>query len=90
MSRRFFLLLLKGSFGDLLANLLCDACRWFIDVTREEAKKRLVKRHIQAGIEDNWDDAVRRVESNDLLNLDLVIESKGGSNIIVNNSGGWN
>ena len=70
-----------------LANALSS---WFIDVSREEAKKRLVQRHIQAGIENNWDDAVRRVESNDLLNLDLVIEKQGSSHIVVSNSRGWN
>ncbi|KAG4443335.1 hypothetical protein IFR05_001204 [Cadophora sp. M221] len=60
---------------------------WFIDVAREVAKTRLIKRHIQAGIENNWDDALWRVESNDLLNLDLVIGNKGFPNVIINNSG---
>lgn len=51
------------------------------------AKARLIKRHIQAGIENNWDDASRRVESNDLLNLDLVMGSKGYPSVVINNSG---
>lgn len=67
--------------------MLILICRWFIDVEREVAKTRLIKRHIQAGIENNWEDASRRVESNDLLNLDLVIGSKGIPSVVINNSG---
>lgn len=47
--------------------------RWFVAVSREKAKKRLIARHIQAGIENDWDAAAERVENNDLLNLDLIM-----------------
>ena len=50
------------------------------------AKRRLIKRHIQAGIESDWDAAAARVENNDLLNLDLVVSKMGMPDVIVDNS----
>lgn len=45
---------------------------WFVDVDTETAKQRVVRRHLASGIESTWDDAVRRVENNDLPNgLDI-------------------
>jgi pantothenate kinase len=41
---------------------------WFVDVAPDLARTRIAKRHIKAGIETTWEDAVRRAESNDLLN----------------------
>lgn len=41
---------------------------WFVDVDPDLARNRIAKRHIKAGIESTWDDAVRRAEGNDLLN----------------------
>ena len=48
---------------------------WFMDVDPILAKRRIAKRHIKSGIEFNWEDAVRRVEGNDLLN-GVVIREK--------------
>lgn len=45
---------------------------WFIDVAPELARDRIAKRHVQSGIESSWDDAIRRVEGNDLLNGETV------------------
>ncbi|KAE9980430.1 hypothetical protein BLS_008762 [Venturia inaequalis] len=45
---------------------------WFVDVDAEIARHRVAKRHIQAGIESNWDDAVRRASENDLVNGEEV------------------
>jgi len=41
---------------------------WFVDVNPGLARTRIANRHIKAGIEMTWEDAVRRAESNDLLN----------------------
>lgn len=41
---------------------------WFVDVDAEIARHRVAKRHIKAGIESNWEDAVRRASGNDLVN----------------------
>jgi pantothenate kinase len=45
---------------------------WFVDVTAELARHRIAKRHIGSGIEETWEDAVRRAESNDLPNGDEI------------------
>ncbi|CAG8961356.1 hypothetical protein HYFRA_00013817 [Hymenoscyphus fraxineus] len=41
---------------------------WFVDVDPDLARNRIAKRHIKAGIESTWEDAVKRAEGNDLLN----------------------
>jgi pantothenate kinase len=41
---------------------------WFVDVDPMVAKVRIAKRHIGSGIETNWEDAIRRVDGNDMLN----------------------
>ncbi|TLD39140.1 P-loop containing nucleoside triphosphate hydrolase protein [Venturia nashicola] len=45
---------------------------WFVDVDAEIARHRVAKRHIQAGIESNWEGAVRRASGNDLANGEEV------------------
>ncbi|KAL7905008.1 P-loop containing nucleoside triphosphate hydrolase protein [Trichoderma velutinum] len=41
---------------------------WFVDVDPNLATERIAKRHIQSGIELNWNGALTRVRNNDLLN----------------------
>lgn len=58
---------------------------WFIDVNPSLARGRIARRHILSGIEENWADAVKRAEVNDLPNgeeirrrlikPDVVVES---------------
>lgn len=55
-------------------------------MSREEAKTRIIKRHLAAGIENTWEAAEKRVETNDLLNLDLVNKNKGFANVVIGNS----
>jgi len=43
---------------------------WFVDVDADIARHRVAKRHIKAGIETNWEDAIRRASGNDLVNGD--------------------
>lgn len=45
---------------------------WFVDVEPNLAFQRVAKRHLQSGIEDNWNDAARRTRNNDLVNGELV------------------
>lgn len=47
-------------------------CRWFVDTSAETAKERLIRRHIEAGIETSVEAAAARVESNDLINGELI------------------
>ncbi|KAL1862280.1 hypothetical protein Plec18170_001105 [Paecilomyces lecythidis] len=49
--------------------------RIFVDADIEEARERLAKRHVRAGIEKTLEDGFRRVDSNDYLNA-LLIRSK--------------
>lgn len=41
---------------------------WFVDVDPETARGRIARRHIESGIERTWEDAIRRIENNDLSN----------------------
>ncbi|KAF2085934.1 P-loop containing nucleoside triphosphate hydrolase protein [Saccharata proteae CBS 121410] len=41
---------------------------WFVEVGEETARRRLVGRHVRAGIARDEDEARRRVEENDLVN----------------------
>lgn len=41
---------------------------WFVEVDPKIARNRIAKRHIESGIEKTWEDAIRRVENNDLPN----------------------
>lgn len=45
---------------------------WYVDVEREVARARLVKRHLDAGIVSTVEEGERRAEENDLPNGDLV------------------
>ncbi|KAK5053823.1 hypothetical protein LTR84_001785 [Exophiala bonariae] len=57
--------------------------RWFVDVSPEVAKERLVERHLQAGIECSRELALTRVENNDLLNADLIKRHLLEPNLII-------
>ena len=70
--------------------------KWYIDVSAEETKKRLVKRHLKT-----WDDAktkqwggndeaaaARKAEANDLKNARCIEKnSKNNANLIIRNEG---
>ncbi|KAI1812918.1 P-loop containing nucleoside triphosphate hydrolase protein [Poronia punctata] len=50
--------------------------RWFVDVDFEVARKRLVKRHVEAGIAADEDEAGKRVEGNDLVNGRQIVDCR--------------
>jgi pantothenate kinase len=56
---------------------------WFVDVCPTLAKGRIAKRHIKSGIEACWEDAVRRAESNDLLNGAVIREKLVRPDVLV-------
>ncbi|KAH8803544.1 phosphoribulokinase/uridine kinase [Xylogone sp. PMI_703] len=58
---------------------------WFVSVSRETAKRRLIKRHILAGIESTVEAAAKRAEENDLINGDLITRKMIFPNVIVEN-----
>ena len=49
--------------------------RIFVDTDLQEARRRVAKRHVQAGIEATLDAGLHRVDSNDYLNA-LIIQDK--------------
>ncbi|PYH89646.1 P-loop containing nucleoside triphosphate hydrolase protein [Aspergillus ellipticus CBS 707.79] len=64
-----YLLLDEPGWRDL--KRLFDYCI-FIDADLEDARARVAKRHVQAGIEPTLEDGFRRVDSNDYLNALLI------------------
>lgn len=49
---------------------------WFVDVDFEVARKRLVGRHVKAGIAKDEEDANKRVSENDLVNGKEIVEER--------------
>ena len=49
---------------------------WFVEVDFETARRRLVPRHVQAGIAASVEDANRRVTENDLVNGEEIVRGR--------------
>lgn len=49
---------------------------WFVNVDKEVARRRLIKRHVRSGIATNEEEADKRVRENDLVNGDEIIANK--------------
>ncbi|RAK97955.1 P-loop containing nucleoside triphosphate hydrolase protein [Aspergillus ibericus CBS 121593] len=49
---------------------------WFIDVDREVARERLVKRHVLTGVTPDEASARHRIASTDFLNADDIVENQ--------------
>jgi pantothenate kinase len=47
-------------------------CKWFVDCPVDVAMDRVARRHVEAGIELNMQDAEKRVDANDRINAVLV------------------
>jgi pantothenate kinase len=50
--------------------------KWFVHVEFEVAKRRLVRRHVEAGIAKNEGEAEKRAEENDLVNGREIVENR--------------
>ncbi|KAI1370194.1 phosphoribulokinase/uridine kinase [Hypoxylon crocopeplum] len=50
--------------------------RWFVDVAFETARRRLVKRHVRAGIAGDEEEAGRRADENDLVNGEQILRQR--------------
>lgn len=48
--------------------------RWFVHAEPEVARKRLIARHLQAGIETSEEAAAQRVDENDMVNGAYILE----------------
>ncbi|KAF1937560.1 P-loop containing nucleoside triphosphate hydrolase protein [Clathrospora elynae] len=49
---------------------------WFVDVDFDVARKRLVYRHVKAGIAKDEEEAGKRADENDLINGKEIVESR--------------
>ena len=49
---------------------------WFVEVDWATAKRRLVGRHVKAGIARDEEEAARRVEENDFVNGREIVEGR--------------
>ena len=47
---------------------------WFVDVDFDVARKRLVHRHVKAGIAKNEEEARKRADENDLVNGQEIVD----------------
>ncbi|RAL05761.1 kinase-related protein [Aspergillus ibericus CBS 121593] len=56
---------------------------WFVEVEFEVARKRLVRRHLRAGIAGDEGEAERRVQENDLVNGREIVEGRLGVQEVV-------
>jgi pantothenate kinase len=48
--------------------------RWFVDVDFDVARKRLIHRHVKAGIAANEEEAGKRADENDLVNGREIVD----------------
>lgn len=49
---------------------------WFVEVEFDTARRRLIGRHVKAGIAKNEEEAGRRADENDLANGREIIEGR--------------
>ena len=49
---------------------------WFVEVDEEVARRRLVSRHVKAGLAKNEEEAGRRADENDLVNGKEIIQGR--------------
>ncbi|KAI9664468.1 MAG: hypothetical protein M1821_005914 [Bathelium mastoideum] len=68
-----YLSLSKGDWAEA-AKLMNEL--WFVDVDFDVARKRLVARHVKAGIAKNEEEASRRADENDLVNGREIVEER--------------
>ena len=68
-----YLSLTQGSWKDA-ASLMDEL--WFVEVEWETAKRRLIRRHVEAGIAADEEEAGRRVEDNDFVNGREIVDGR--------------
>ncbi|MCJ1433671.1 hypothetical protein MMC27_003035 [Xylographa pallens] len=65
---------------------------WFVEVSEERARERLVERHVRTGVAGSREEAARRAEENDLVNGREIVEGRvdGVSEVVVSwEDEGW-
>ncbi|KAH9906908.1 P-loop containing nucleoside triphosphate hydrolase protein [Xylariomycetidae sp. FL2044] len=75
-----YVCLARGSWGAAAA--LMDE-RWFVEVDFAAARRRLVARHVRAGIAADAEEAGRRADENDLVNGAQIVRERAGVDEVV-------
>ncbi|CDK27081.1 unnamed protein product [Kuraishia capsulata CBS 1993] len=57
--------------------------KWLVYTDPLQVRQRLIKRHIEAGITDKLEDAVKRVDSNDMVNGDYILSHSLKPDLII-------
>ncbi|KAL8914423.1 MAG: hypothetical protein Q9171_000928 [Xanthocarpia ochracea] len=75
------IVILEGNYVTLNKGLWKDAASlidelWFVDVGLDVARRRLVRRHVEAGIASTAEEAHKRVTENDLVNGEEIIRDR--------------
>ena len=75
-----YVLLPEGPWRALLDDALLDES-WFVDVSVDDAMRRIEKRHVAVG--RSLEDARARADANDRPNGELVARHKGRADVLV-------
>lgn len=64
---------------------------WFVDVDFKVARRRLIRRHVAAGIARDEEEAARRADENDLVNGREIVEGRleVGEVVVSREDPGW-
>ncbi|GAB7350605.1 hypothetical protein MBLNU459_g1173t1 [Dothideomycetes sp. NU459] len=57
--------------------------RILVTVELDEARRRVARRHVEAGIEPTLEDALRRVDANDRLNAQLIYSRSTAADLVI-------
>ncbi|RLV92460.1 hypothetical protein JA1_003176 [Spathaspora sp. JA1] len=56
---------------------------WFVHCDLQLARQRIVSRHVEAGISKDEQEAIERVEGNDLINARYIIDNSKQPNVVI-------
>lgn len=75
------IIIFEGNYLSLNKNPWSDAAElmdelWFVEVDFDVARKRLVHRHVKAGIAKDEEEARKRADENDLVNGSEIVEGR--------------
>lgn len=81
ISKSVRIVIFEGNYCSLNKSPWSDAAKlmdelWFVDVDFDVARKRLIHRHVKAGIAKNSEEAGKRADENDLVNGKEIVGSR--------------
>lgn len=73
--------LLKDLYWNEISNYADET--WFVDVPLHLVKERIIKRHLEAGIAENEQEAIKRADGNDLLNAEYILNNSKPADLTI-------